>query len=58
MKNDLKLFVRAFIFAVLSVIALQVPILGGLWGLLTMMPLTTILPEFGSSGAQVEYGFL
>jgi len=44
--------------AIVSTYVLQIPFVGGVWGVLTILPLTLIFPEFGSTGPHVEYGFL
>lgn len=58
MKKALKILLLTILLAFLSVLVLRVPILGGLWGVITMLPLTSVFPEFGRTGVHVEYGFL
>ena len=52
-------YIRNCLFlAISSAGLLHVPILGALWGLLTLMPLTHFFPELGRTGVHVEYGFM
>ncbi|MCC2616338.1 hypothetical protein LJ739_08810 [Aestuariibacter halophilus] len=47
-----------FFISLLSVVALHIPFIGGVWGLLTLGPFTSVFPEFAKTGEHVEYGFL
>lgn len=54
----LHLVKNAFLCGFASAIVLHIPIIGGLWGLFSFGPLTSLFPEFTATGEHVEYGFL
>lgn len=58
MKKAYVVVLTACLFALLSTIALHIPILGGVWGLLSLGPLWELFPELEKTGTHVEFGFL
>lgn len=57
-KKAFFLVLTACLFASLSTVALHIPILGGIWGLLSLAPLWEFFPELEQTGTHVEFGFL